>query len=148
MKGRKPIPTHLKLIRSRHGHRALPKNEPEYPPCSDAPAWISDRAKRHWPLIAKQLEDAGVLTTIDVTALAMYCEAFETWRDANEKLVESGAVIKGREGIPTQSPYFRVAHLAFQQMMRLLTEFGMTPSSRSRVAATKKAEKCNPFSIL
>ena len=148
VKGGKPVPTHLKLIRGDPGKRALPKNEPEYPLSSDAPEWISDRAKPHWPLIARQLEDAGVLTTIDATALAMYCEAFETWRDANEKLMKFGSVIKGREGIPTQSPYFRVANAAFMQMMRLLTEFGMTPSSRSKVAATKRPEKQNPFTVL
>ena len=148
MTGRPRIPSHLKLVRGNPGRRPLPKNEPVYQAGAAAPDWLSKRAAVHWPLISSQLDDAGVLTVIDTTALAMYCEAFATWHDANEKLILFGAVIKGREGIPTQSPYFRIANAAFAQMIRMLTEFGMTPSSRTKVVSAKKTEKRNPFLTL
>jgi hypothetical protein len=39
-------------------------------------------------------------------------------------------------GYPIQSPYVSVASKALEQMPKLLTEFGMTPSSRGRINAT------------
>ena len=77
------------------------------------------------------------MTALDTTALALYCEAFVTWKDASDKVVKHGAVIKGAAGYPVKSPYLRIANRAYDQMTRMLAEFGMTPSSRSRCTVTK-----------
>jgi phage terminase small subunit len=45
-------------------------------------------------------------------------------------------VIKAPSGYPIASPYLSIANTAMAQMTRLLVEFGMTPSSRSRVAVS------------
>ncbi|WP_232340790.1 phage terminase small subunit P27 family [Burkholderia pseudomallei] len=98
---------------------------------------MSDAAKAQWPTVAKQLSDAGLLTVIDAPALALYCEAFARWKDANDNIVKFGAVIKAPSGFPIQSPFLAIANKTHAQMVRLLAEFGMTPSSRSRVTAKK-----------
>ena len=94
---------------------------------------MSAGAKKHWPKVCEQLKAAKIMTNIDVDALEMYCEAYATWHDAQRKVTEIGAVVKGKEGIPVMSPYFRVAEKSFQQMRQMLAEFGMTPSSRTKV---------------
>jgi P27 family predicted phage terminase small subunit len=101
------------------------------------PDWMSDAAKAQWPEVAKQLNDAGLLTVIDAPALALYCEAFARWKDANDNIVKFGAVIKAPSGFPIQSPFLAIANKAHAQMVKLLAEFGMTPSSRSRVSVKK-----------
>ncbi|MFC0130611.1 phage terminase small subunit P27 family [Ralstonia solanacearum] len=148
MKGRKPTPTALKIVRGNPGKRALPKDEPTPPAGADAPDWLSPLAAEHWPLIAKGLEDARVLTVMDAPALALYCEAFVRWKHANEQLVKSGMVVKAPSGYLIQSPYLSIANKAFDQMTKMLIEFGMTPSSRSRVTKVKLDKDKNPFADL
>lgn len=139
MRGRKPTPTALKLVRGNPGKRPINDAEPA-PPLLDmelAPDWLSPPAQEHWPAIARQLHEAGLLTGLDVAALGLYCEAFARWKDANDKVVKLGAVVKSAHGYPIPSPYLQIANQAYAQLTRMLAEFGMTPSSRSRVTAKK-----------
>ncbi len=80
--GRKPLPTHLKIIRGNPGKRALPKHEPEPAVGAEAPDWLTPEAAKHWPIVAKQLLDARVLTEMDGPALSLYCESFAQWKNA------------------------------------------------------------------
>lgn len=144
MAGRKPKPTNLKLIQGNPGKRKLPEHEPtpdvadpEYP----APEHLSEFAKAHWGAVCRMLSEANVLTVMDLDALAMYCDAYARWVEANEKIRVTGTVVKApTSGYPMQSPYLSVANKAFEQMRAILTEFGMTPSSRTRVKTVSKAK--------
>jgi P27 family predicted phage terminase small subunit len=45
-----------------------------------------------------------------------------------------GTVVKSPEkGFPMKSPYLCVAEATLEQMRKFLVEFGLTPSSRSRI---------------
>ncbi|CAE6855302.1 hypothetical protein R75461_07676 [Paraburkholderia nemoris] len=137
MRGRKPVPTALKLARGNPGKRPLPDAEP-FPGLEVViPDWLSPVARKHWPTIADPLRAAGLLTALDTTALGLYCEAFVRWQYANEQIVKLGPVVVGAAGYPVKSPFVTVANTAYEQLSRMLVEFGMTPSSRSRVTATK-----------
>ncbi len=72
-RGRKPDPTKLKLLKGNPGKRAI-KNEPEPEVCiPDPPDHLDDVAVGEWNRIAPQLEQLGLLSDIDMVALAMYC---------------------------------------------------------------------------
>jgi P27 family predicted phage terminase small subunit len=133
----RPIPTALKKLRGNPGKRPLPQNEPQPARGAQMPRYLSPVAAEHWPLVAQQLDDAGVLTQMDTAALALYCEAFANWHLATVQVHKHGPVIKGKNGDPIQSPFLHVANKAWEQMLRILVEFGMTPSSRSRVQVVK-----------
>lgn len=148
MRGRKPTPTALKIVRGNPGKRALPENEPTPQAGALTPEWLSPQAAEHWLEVAAQLEAAGVLTVIDAAALALYCEAFARWRAAMDHLRINGLVVTTPSGYPVQSPYLAIANKAHDQMAKLLIEFGMTPSSRSRVTKAKPSENKNPFADL
>lgn len=145
MRGGKPVPTHLKIVRGNPGKRPLPKNEPQPEPGADMPDWLSPEAAKHWPKVAKQLDDAGVLTQMDAHALALYCEAFARWKHANDQVSKYGPIVKAPNGFPMQSPYLAIANKAWSQMMKTLVEFGMTPSSRTRVAVAKPKVNESPL---
>ena len=150
MAGRKPTPTVLHLARNNPGHRTLNKNEPK-PVVTDAlpPDGfdLSDLAKEQWEHIAQHLLNSGLLTVIDKPALVLYCEACARWMDANDKIRKTGIVVKTPSGFPVQSPYLPIANKAFDQMKSILVEFGMTPSSRSKVAANQAlgSKADNPY---
>ena len=137
--GRKPVPTALKVVRGNPGKRPLNEDEPQPEKgIPDPPDWLTEVARAHWPLVAKQLNDAGILTSIDGQALAMYCEAFATWREAMDTIACEGSIVRSQNGFPIQSPWLAIANRAHDDMRKLLVEFGMTPSARSRVKATPK----------
>ena len=133
--GRKPKPTRLKLLQGNPGHRPLNKNEPmprlAVPSC---PSHLSAEAKKEWHRIAPELAAVGLITRIDRAALAMYCEAWGRWLEAEDALRKYGVMVKSPSGFPMQSPYLAVANKAMEQMRGLLTEFGMSPASRTRIS--------------
>lgn len=147
-RGRRPIPTQLKVLHGTDQPCRINKNEAE--PETDRiepPHELSDEARKHWDLVVRELKSAGLITNLDVVALTMYCEAYATWRHASKQIQKYGTVVKAeKSGFPMQSPYLAIANRAFDQMKGMLTEFGMTPSSRTRVnASPAKASKKNKF---
>jgi P27 family predicted phage terminase small subunit len=143
MRGRKPKPSHLKLITGNPGRRKLPKDEPKPAPAVDlaAPEHLSAGARAHWAQVAKELAEAKVLTRLDLHGLGMYCEAFARWTWANAQIQKHGVLVKTPNGFPTQSPLLQIANKAFEQMRVMLAEFGMTPSARTRVATAQGAKR-------
>ena len=81
-----------------------------------------------------QLDDMGVLTKIDRSALEAYCVSYAKWRDAEEGLRRFGPVFKPMaSGYVPPSPYVALARSALEEMRRFMQEFGMTPASRTRL---------------
>jgi len=144
MAGRCSKPTALKILQGNPGKRPLPKNEPQPDVGSICPEWVSEHAMKNWDLISKNLELCGILTVIDSNALALYCDALGRFIYYSEEIEKTGEVIETATGNFTINPYVKLRDIAFEQIRRLSTEFGMTPASRTRVkvAPTKKQ---NPF---
>ena len=137
--GRKPKPTAIRLLQGNPGKRPLNTAEPmPAPKIPSPPDHIKGEARKEWFRISKQLHELGLLTEIDRAALAAYCVAWGRWVEAEEQLTKYGTVIKSPDkGWLVQSPYLSIANRAMDQMAKLLTEFGMSPSSRSRVQSVK-----------
>lgn len=104
------------------------------------PEHLSDDEKEKWKLIVRELHPLGLVTTIDKDALAMYCVIFVRWKKAERMVREKGEIIKTAAGNIIQNPYLSIANRALDQLNKLGAEFGMTPSSRSRV----KVEALDP----
>ena len=144
MKGRKPTPTKLKIIRGNPGKRSLSKDEPTpQAVCPPPPDILSPVAKKHWRVISKQLFDADVMTNLDIDALMLLCESYSRWSEAGKAIQKEGVIIKqkshnGETEYLKANPYLMIQQKAFDQMKAMLTEFGMTPSSRTRVRTVGK----------
>ena len=141
-RGPKPKPTAmLKLSGSkwvnetRSGRDKEPAVEAAMPKC---PTWLKDRrARAHWRKTVKSLMEIGVLAAIDGDALARLCMTYSRYIDAQAELDESGEVCLNNKGVPVSSPWSRVVESLAAQLLKLETEFGLTPSSRTRVHATE-----------
>ena len=144
MKGRKPVPTYLKVVRGNPGKRKLPVDEPvparDLP---DVPPHLCDDAKVEWGRVSSELYRMGLLTGVDRAALAAYCQSYGRWARAevalakmSEKdLLTGGLLIKTSNGNAIQNPLVGIANKAASDMVRYAAEFGMTPSARTRVKA-------------
>jgi P27 family predicted phage terminase small subunit len=141
MRGRRPKPTRIKVLTGNPGKRALnmaePKPEPVIPDC---PAELGSAARAEWNRLCQQLGDLGLLTNLDRAALAAYCGAYALWAEATEAVQKYGAMVKSPTGYPIQSPYVSIANRQAEIMMRIASEFGFTPASRSRIAAPRPHE--------
>lgn len=149
-KGRKALPTAIKELRggSKTYHRKGNDQEPKVPGYKIAPRppkHLDDVAKTEWRRIAPMLCDAGVMTKVDRSGLEAYCVAYATWVHATEQIQKHGMLIKSPNGYPTQSPYLSIADRAAKEYRAWLVEFGMTPSSRSKVKAAGEKEEKDPL---
>ena len=93
-RGRKPTPTAIKELEGNPGKRALNDKEPK--PQKKAPAcpkWLEDEAKKEWRRLAKQMEQLGILTQVDMAAFAGYCQAYARWKEAEEFITQHGSIV-------------------------------------------------------
>ena len=135
-RGRKPTPTAIKELEGNPGKRKLNENEPK--PAKKAPAcpkWLEPEAKKEWRRLAKSMEQMGILTEADMTSFASYCQAYARWKEAEEFLTQHGTIVKTPSGYWQQVPQVSIAQTYNKIMTKLATEFGLTPSSRSRIIA-------------
>ena len=100
-----------------------------------------DEARKEWKRISKELLDLGLITILDRAALAAYCQVWARWVQAERMVKESGTVTLSFKGYSMQNPHLSIANKALEQMKSFLTEFGLTPSSRTRVHAQKPQGK-------
>ena len=135
MRGRKPKPTHLKLIEGNPGKRPINGREPK-PPTDQptCPAHLSPTAKAEWKRLAATMNAIGLLTRIDRTVLATYCQAYGRWVEAERKLAETPPLLKTPAGYVQISPWITISNKQVELMTRLMAELGLTPSARSRLA--------------
>jgi len=140
--GGKPKPTALKLLTGNPGKRPLNESEPKPAVVIPrAPASLPERVRREWYTLAHQLADAGLLTELDKMALAGLVTSYVRWMEAQEGLAKTGLLIKGRDNVPVLNPLLRISRDAQVEYTRLLGEFGLTPSSRSRLHVEPKEEE-------
>ena len=145
MAGRPRKPSSLKVL---HGDfEKDPQRENKQEPKPDvgvplAPKHLGQFARAEWARVTKELSSMGVLTKVDRQALEQYCVAYEKWRKALKHVAEYGQVVsivddKGNE-ILRRNPG-DVACLEYSRLIhKYLTEFGLTPSSRSRLVVEKE----------
>ncbi len=141
MRGRRPKPTRLKLLTGNPGKRPLNDREPEPEPgIPDCPPELGVVAKREWDRLAGELGKLRIITNLDRAALAAYCGAYALWAEATEQIEKYGSMVKSPSGYPQQSPYLAIANRQTEIMMRIASEFGFTPASRSRISAPSAIE--------
>ncbi|WP_147564934.1 phage terminase small subunit P27 family [Clostridium tyrobutyricum] len=136
-RGRKPKPTAIKVLEGNPGKRPLNQNEPKpekkAPKC---PAWLEAEAKKEWRRMSKTLEAIGVLTQVDASAFAGYCQAYARWKEAEEFLSKHGTIFKTPSGYIQQVPQVSIAQTYLKIMKDFCSEFGLTPAARSRISVS------------
>jgi P27 family predicted phage terminase small subunit len=134
-RGRKPLPTPLKLLK---GTRADRLNAEEPGPAVARPACpesLDSFGRAEWERIVPELEAMGVLSQVDGAALALYCAAYSIAVRADMEIGLYGLLLETGMGGLKANPAVAMAKAARAQMHSLLTEFGATPASRSKVKA-------------
>ena len=146
-RGRKPLPTHLKLVTGNPGKRAINRQEPKAPlGRPSCPAHASDKARETWGYVCGLLEDMGILATTDALAIEMLCEAYADFVAASKALKDFGSdfyetATESGSIMYRAHPALAKKQDADRRIRGWLAEFGLTPSARSRIKLGGDADK-------
>lgn len=151
MRGRKPVPTHLKVVRGNPGKRSLNENEPmPTGDLIDAPSWMAEKQKQGWNY-AIENAPTGLLKKLDGSVLAVWVVAEDLHRRASEMVEKFGILTKTpNTGLPMQSPYLPIVNRQAQIMLKAAEQLGFSPASRSRVQISEDriVDENDPWSRL
>jgi P27 family predicted phage terminase small subunit len=86
-----------------------------------------------WNRIVGLLAEMKTVSKVDRPGLVLYCGAYERWREARTMLVEEGYMEARGTGALMESPWVKVMEKAESFMRRMLSDFGLLPSSRHKV---------------
>ena len=140
-RGRKPKPTALKVLEGNPGKRPLNPFEPtpdaKMPDC---PEWLEEEAKAEWNRLAEPMFRLGLLTELDMAAFASYCQAYARWQEAEQFISQHGSIVKTANGFWQQVPQVTISHANQKIMLKAAAEFGLTPSTRSRIISGNFAQ--------
>lgn len=177
MAGRKAKPTALKLVTGNPGKRPLNENEPKpssAPAPPAPPRHLTKEARAEWARVCRELWLCGLLSTLDTSVLAAYCDSFSTWvegrralesvrreeakldREIAKKIAAGlevteqnlsafgGLLVYTSNGNVIQNPLIGIMNKAKVDMIRFAAEMGMTPSARSRINVSKADGNADP----
>lgn len=113
------------------------------------PFWLDKVARSEWNALLKELKELDLMTNIDTDALAIYCDAYSQYVECTQVIREEGLMVeytnKAVETNEVPHPLLSKKIQIHNQMKSLATEFGLTPSSRAKLAMLEKEKEVDPF---
>jgi len=117
----------------------------EAPPIKTAPpAWLDETAKKEWRRLIKECKAMGILSTLDMGALAICCDAYSKYMAATLKINDTTLVgthtnKSGAKNLVI-NPFVMVAQKYSDTYKKYATDLGLTPAARMRMTTTHSAE--------
>ena len=82
----------------------------------------------------------GLLTEADTDTLAVYCQTWARYIEAEQTLETEGATTKAASGYQQVSAWVTIAKNCRSDLMKLADRLGLNPSARGRINANPVAE--------
>jgi len=147
-RGPRPIPLAIKKMHgSQRGYYKVPDpiGDSQLSACPD---WLSAKAKEKWFEVIQKLRriSENLLSSIDDQMLGRYCVIWELWDKARRFIEKNGEVMdvrdkQGRTKNIKLVPQARLSLRYTEELRRIESEFGMTPSARTKVGGGLKGNK-------
>ncbi|MCF0060130.1 phage terminase small subunit P27 family [Dyadobacter chenwenxiniae] len=151
--GRKPKSTELLQAqgtyrKDRHKDRVKIVDELKKSPVD----WLTDEEKEVWSKWYDYLQKNDVLKETDEVAFGLLCKTFVRVQKFGAELITTDDYISEHKSdvgamVTKKDPKYEIMADSEKSLLRLLTEFGMTPASRAKVKAAVQAKK-NPLQEL
>lgn len=144
--GRKPQPAALKLLNGRTADTDSGGRKVEPPPAfvrsaPEPPEWLGEEARAEWVRVVPELDRLKLLKQPTRSSLTSYCETWETFCLATLDIHENGLtrlkVTTRKDGTTVEeyvaNPAVTIQRNAQREIRAWATEFGLTPSSETRI---------------
>lgn len=138
--GGRPAKTPTAILDARGSWRAKTRPSEPKPVARKLrrPSWVMGPGAKHWDNIAEVLYGMRVTSQSDLLALVMLVEALGHYLECKRIIDEEGLMLKAINGIKYKHPLCAEMRAAWKEVLQLLIQFGMTPSSRANVYALSK----------
>jgi P27 family predicted phage terminase small subunit len=117
----------------------------EAPPIKTTPpAWLDETAKKEWRRLIKECKAMGILSTLDMGALAICCDAYSKYMAATLKINDTTLVgthtnKSGAKNLVI-NPFVMVAQKYSDTYKKYATDLGLTPAARMRMTTINTPE--------
>lgn len=156
-KGRRRLPANVHMLHGNPSKKSMNDllggvhPEVEIPSC---PAYLLPEAKKEYKRITSELKELNLISKIDRAAIAAYCAAWaevvfcenkinET--NAQDPRGEKGYIESTPSGYKQMSVWVQIRNRAYERMMRFASEFGMSPSSRTKATPSSNQQSLPGF---
>lgn len=105
------------------------------------PSWLTSTGKRIFKEKARQLISIGILTSLDIDALAMYSNSYAEAINSITEIEKSGrmATTYNDEGVIigfTANPFYKIYNDNLKVINQIGAQFGFSPTTRASLAAS------------
>jgi P27 family predicted phage terminase small subunit len=135
--GPRPLPKNIVALRSgKRARTAAPEDQqPEVKiKIPLAPDGLTAEEIAVFTRMARLLAGMRVMSEVDVDALVLYSRNWALAEEAQKRVRESSQIIKSPSGYPIKNPWCNIQRDAEDRCLKLLEQFGCTPSGRTRVS--------------
>lgn len=143
--GPAPKPTALRKLQGNPGKRGLNRNEPKPDADSiDKPYGLATHHKhvaKLWDELAPELQQLGILTNIDTMAFRLMLHHYDLAIQAVNQVQREGLTRRDENNVERKNPALQIFRDNSAAYRRYAAEFGVTPSSRSRLDVQQGAEQ-------
>lgn len=96
------------------------------------PSWLCKEAKKIYKFLIEQFKQTGILTNLDKETVAICADTIAKMREAQKLIDEHGLMIDGKA-----NPMINVYEKYSKIYAKMITELGLSPTARSRMALTQ-----------
>ena len=152
MKGRKPKAREIQILegRDKKNPSRFANDVPqtiEHEP--QMPEHFDDQATAAWNTLREILTASKMWSATYQVTLVLYCETYSNYRRAVELVRISGQALRTQAEDGSielkRNPYSVELHRYKDELIKLSSEFGLTPSSRSRISLERSTEGDDDF---
>lgn len=153
MRGRKKLPTEIKQLKGTlRADREIKDamNPTKIIDLPYPPEYLNEDAKKEWYVIIKEYHKLGMISKLDLGILGLYCNEISIYIEMTNKLRDKDRVMvfKNPDGsikYAAQVPYQKIANDALAKALKIASEFGLTPSSRTKISTGQITDNEDPF---
>lgn len=139
-----------------------PKNEPDPQPVFELPkppSHLNKYGKRCWREVGEELVRKRILTLVDLPAFELACMSYGLYRAAHDAVFRPIDETTNRRrqrdldeylsGKNSQTiPEYQAMKSSLQQYRALMSDFGLSPSSRNRLDVPEEPDELDPMERL
>ena len=99
----------------------------------EPPSDLGDLAKKHWVHIAQQLENAGLISCVDISVMRVYVDSYELYLLAQSDVAEKGEYQTTSTGYEQLAPWAIARDRHATRLHKLEGKLFLTPHARKSI---------------
>lgn len=105
------------------------------------PENLEPEAKTYIESVLQMLENNGIIDKVDDAALQMLAYNYSTFIKASKIIEKDGLTVTSDRGNIAEHPAVKIGRDAQTQALKLMTEFGLTAKSRSKLPKLSNSDE-------